>query len=90
MVELLQIHLMAVHTTKGVARPRVIATRMGAQIKKRKIGKTPPENFDSICFSCKLNFSGIVLGYRKPTQKEAICLLKNANGSFVHKTDVLE
>jgi hypothetical protein len=50
MLELLQIHLMTVHTTKGVVKPSVIVKRMGAQIKKRKIDKTFPENFDSIMF----------------------------------------
>jgi hypothetical protein len=50
MVELLQIHLMTVHTTKGVARPIETVKRRGAQIKKRKIVKTFPENFDSAIY----------------------------------------
>jgi hypothetical protein len=41
---------MTVQTINGVAKPSEITKRIGAQIQKRKTGKTPPENFDSILF----------------------------------------
>jgi hypothetical protein len=81
---------MTVHKTKGVARLRVIVKRMGAQIQKRKMCKTLPENFDSICFSYKSNFSGSVLGCRKPANQGSYTSIKTVNDIFAHKTDVLE
>jgi len=54
-VELLQIHLMTVHITNGVANPSEIIQRIGAQIQKRKIAPTPPENFDSITILLKIS-----------------------------------
>ena len=41
---------MTVQTINGVAKPSEIAKRIGAQMQKRKIGRTPPENFDTILF----------------------------------------
>ena len=83
MVELLQIHLMTVHVTKGVAKVRVITKSRGAQRQKRKIGKTFPENFDSIYFSLKIYFVTLFLVATQTTQK-------NVNDVFVNKTDVLK
>jgi hypothetical protein len=51
---------MTVHIIKGVAKPRVIAKRTGAQIQKRKIGKTFPENLDSIYFSLYKFFAALL------------------------------
>jgi hypothetical protein len=89
MTELLQIHLMHVHVTKGVARPIVTNKRAGAQIQKRKMSKTLPENFDSIYFSYKSNICSSVLGCRKPANKEAMLPSKTIKDIFIHKTDVL-
>ena len=72
MVELLQIHLITVHTIKGVAKPSVIIERIGAQMQKRKIAPTPPENFDSMFFSLIKFILAVFLKFRKLFKKEAI------------------
>ena len=53
LVVLLQIHLITMHSTHGVAIPRVMRQNGPAHKGKRKIARTLPENFVPAAPSCK-------------------------------------
>jgi hypothetical protein len=80
---------MTVQITNGNAKERVIVKRSGAQRQKRKIGKTPPSNFEcsldsSISFSFKI-CSGIVFWLPQNQAKKRIGLpIENINGKYLN------
>jgi hypothetical protein len=75
---------MTVHTINGVAKPKEIVKRMGAQIQKRKIAPTPPENFDSICLSLQILFLRHCFGSAaSPLIKEALYFHKKSSTVYL-------